>query len=84
MNFATPVAIAANTVYVVSYLAPQGHYAGDDSAFASAGADNAPLHALSNAASGGNGIYTYATATAFPSSTWASTNYWVDVVFTSP
>ena len=84
MNFATPIAITANTVYVVSYIAPQGHYAGDDSAFASAGADNAPLHALSNAASGGNGIYTYATATAFPSSTWASTNYWVDVVFTSP
>ena len=83
-NFATPVAIAANTVYVASYLAPKGDYAGDNSGFASAGVDNAPLHALSNAASGGNGVYLYGATSTFPTATWASSNYWVDVVFTTP
>src|SRR5262249_38893843 len=29
MNFATPVAIAANTTYVASYFAPNGHYSGN-------------------------------------------------------
>src|SRR5262249_18497645 len=29
MNFASPVAIQANTVYVVSYFCPNGHYSGN-------------------------------------------------------
>ena len=43
VNFATPVAIAANTTYVASYHAPNGHYAEDDNYFASSGVDTAPL-----------------------------------------
>ena len=35
--FATPVLIAANTFYVVSYFAPQGNYAADGGFFASSG-----------------------------------------------
>ena len=66
MNFATPVAITANTVYVASYLAPNGRYAGDNSYFATAGVDNPPLHALQNGVSGGNGVYAYGAATTFP------------------
>ncbi len=43
--------------------------------------DNAPLHALANGVSGGNGVYSYGTGSAFPNQTFNSSNYWVDVVF---
>ena len=80
VTFSAPVAIAANTVYVVSYHTNVGRYAYTSAAFASAGVDNGPLHALGNGVSGGNGVYRYG-ALAFPNSTFNSTNYWVDVVF---
>jgi hypothetical protein len=83
VNFTTPVAVTANTVYVASYLAPTGNYAGDNDFFASVGVDNGALHALANGVSGGNGVYAYGGSLAFPSSTWRSSNYWVDVVFTT-
>ena len=83
VNFATPVAIAANTVYVASYFAPNGNYAGDNLFFANSGVDNGVVHLLQNAVSGGNGVYAYGSSSAFPSSTYQSTNYWVDVVFTT-
>ncbi len=80
VNFATPVAITANTTYVVSYHTNVGNYAYSDGYFATAGVDTPPLHALSNSAGGGNGVYRYGSR-AFPSSQYRSTNYWVDVVF---
>ncbi|MGN6750965.1 MAG: DUF4082 domain-containing protein, partial [Intrasporangium sp.] len=80
VNFATPVAITAGTVYVASYFAPAGHYAGDSNFFTS-GVDNPPLHALKDGASGGNGVYAYTGSSAFPTSTYQANNYWVDVVF---
>lgn len=82
MNFSTPVQISANTVYVVSYFAPVGHYAGDNNGFSAAGVDNVPLHALQDGVSGGNGVYLYKSSNGFPTSTWSASNYWVDVVFT--
>jgi YVTN family beta-propeller protein len=82
-DLANPVAINANTTYVVSYLAPNGGYAANGSYFAAAGVDNAPLHALGNSVSGGNGVYAYAATTQFPASSYNATNYWVDVVFTT-
>ena len=45
--------------------------------------DRAPLHALSDTDAGGNGIYAYGSTSSFPTNTWNSTNYWVDVVFAS-
>jgi hypothetical protein len=81
--FQTPVPITANTTYVVSYFAPQGNYAGDNSYFASSGVDNGQLHALSNAVASGNGVYHYGSTGGFPTDTWQSSNYWVDVVFTT-
>jgi sulfur relay (sulfurtransferase) complex TusBCD TusD component (DsrE family) len=83
VNFATPVAIAANTVYVASYYAAVGHYSADVSYFSSKGMDNPPLHALTNGVSGGNGVYAYGSSSAFPNQTWSAANYWVDVVFQS-
>src|SRR5262249_15286683 len=81
VNFSTPVAITANTVYVASYYAPQGGYASTSNQFATAGVDNGYLHALSTTVSGGNGVYRYGAGGQMPDSTFDASNYWVDVVF---
>jgi hypothetical protein len=81
MNFASPVPIQANTVYVVSYLCPNGHYSGNLDYFATQGVDNAPLHALATGVSGLNGVYGYGAASTFPANSFRSLNYWVDVIF---
>ena len=83
VNFSTPVPIQANAVYVASYFAPQGRYSGDNDYFASSAATRGVLQALQEGTSGGNGVYRYGAANAFPNSSWRSTNYWVDVVFSS-
>jgi hypothetical protein len=81
VNFAQPVAITANTIYVASYHTGVGRYSADENYFANAGVDNGPLQLLSNGVSGGNGVYKYGTS-GFPNQTYRSSNYWVDVVFT--
>ncbi|MEO8629555.1 MAG: DUF4082 domain-containing protein, partial [Betaproteobacteria bacterium] len=81
VNFATPVAVTAGTTYVASYHASGGHYAGDNNFFATAGVNNGPMHALGNGVDGGNGVFVYNAAPTFPTQTFKSTNYWVDVVF---
>lgn len=80
--FSTPVDISANTPYVVSYIAPVGHYSYTHSYFASAPHSNGDLTASQDTVSSHNGVYTY-TAGAFPSSSYMSTNYWVDVDFSA-
>jgi PKD repeat protein len=77
VNFATPIAITANTVYVASYHASSGYYADTSGFFATKGIDNAPLHA----SAGANGVYKYGTSPGFPNASYQSSNYWVDVVF---
>ncbi len=81
--FAGPVAVTANTTYVASYYAPVGRYAADVGYFAASGVTNSPLTALANGIDGGNGVYRYGSGGGFPSSSYQSTNYWVDVVFES-
>ena len=81
VNFATPVAITANTVYVASYHTNVGHYANDDNYFAAAGVDNGLLHALRDGVSGRNGVYSYGANPTFPRLSYRTTNYWVDVIF---
>jgi hypothetical protein len=81
--FPSPVPISANATYIVSYLAPNGHYSGPDNYFQSAGVDNAPLHALRNGVDGPNGVYVYTTTGGFPTQTYLSESYFVDVVFTT-
>jgi hypothetical protein len=81
VNFTSPVSIAANTTYVVSYHTTSGQYAVDQDFFTQNGVDRAPLHALSSAAGQGNGVYAYAAKPAFPQQTYVGSNYWVDVVF---
>src|SRR5207249_4077961 len=81
VTFAVPVAIAANTTYVASYHMTAGHYAEDDGTFASSGVDSGPLHGLKAGVDGADGVYAYSSASKFPSSSYQSANYWVDVVF---
>ncbi|HXT31510.1 MAG TPA: N,N-dimethylformamidase beta subunit family domain-containing protein, partial [Vicinamibacterales bacterium] len=78
--FANPVAITANTTYVISYHTNVGGYAADGGYLATTGVDSPPLHAATSAVSGGNGLFAYG-ATQFPTQTFNATNYWVDVVF---
>jgi hypothetical protein len=81
VSLSTPVAITANTVYVVSYHTNGGHYADDEGYFATRGFDNGQLHALQDGISGVNGVYAYGSTSIFPTQGFNSSNYWVDVVF---
>ena len=83
-SFTTPIPIAANTTYVASYRAPNGHYAVDEGFFATAGVDRGPLHALRDGLDGANGVYAYGALSVFPQSSYQASNYWVDVVFAAP
>jgi hypothetical protein len=84
VSFATPVAISANTTYIVSYHAPNGRYSVNDGYFTGAGVTNGPLTALADGVDGGNGLYVYGAAGSFPNQTYNAGNYWVDLVFTTP
>ena len=84
VDFATPVPITANTIYVASYFAPMGMYSVDGEYFVSSGVDSPPLHALANGVDGGNGVFGYSPSSTFPTNTYNSANYWVDVVFQLP
>ena len=81
LTFSSPVSITAGTDYVAGYLAPNGHYSYAGSAFTSA-VTNGPLTAVANGSvSTGNAVYAYSSASTFPTSSYNSANYWVDVLF---
>ncbi len=80
-NFSAPVALTANTVYIISYWAPKGRYADDAQYFATLGVTSQMLYAPPNGQYGPNG--SYANNMAFPTSSSNSSNYWVDIVFTT-
>lgn len=82
-NFPTPIPVSAGQTYIISYHAPVGGYSADQTYFALNGVDNAPLHALRNGVDGGQGVFAYSQNPFFPGDTFNSTNYWVDVVFTT-
>ncbi len=77
VNFAQPVPIAANTIYVASYYAPAGHYA-DDTGYFTSGYNSGPLHVPAS-----GGVYAYGSGGGFPTQTWNASNYWVDLVLTT-
>lgn len=75
-TFESPVPVTAGTAYVVSYYAPNGRYA------ASPGFFNSPWTVGPlTAPAGDNGRYRYGAGGGFPTGSWNSTNYFVDVVF---
>jgi Domain of unknown function (DUF4082)/Fibronectin type III domain/Bacterial Ig domain len=78
--FSTPVSILANTDYVAGYLSPKGHYSVTGGGFATA-VTSGPLTGVADG-SKSNGLYTYSSTLTFPNSSFGSSNYFVDVVFT--
>ncbi|MBE8470404.1 DUF4082 domain-containing protein [Streptomyces justiciae] len=82
LTFATPVAVTADTAYVVSYHAPNGHYAVDGGYFASAH-QSYPLTGTADTTAHHNGLYKYGADSAFPTGSYGSANYWVGPVFTA-
>ena len=74
--FPTPVLIPAGTTYVVSYHNNQ-FYSANAGNF-STPLTNGPLTAPVNA-----GVYAYGSSVVFPSNTYNSDNYWVDVLFSA-
>jgi hypothetical protein len=75
-TFATPIPVTAGTEYVVSYYAPVGRYSASPGYFVSARTVG-PL----TAPAGANGVYRYGSGGGFPTGSYNSTNYFVDVVF---
>ncbi len=78
--FSSPVAISAGTTYVAAYFSSAGFYTSTNNYFSTAVTDG-PITALADGTDGRNGVYAYTAAPAFPSSSYLSSNYWVDVIF---
>ncbi|MET0929897.1 MAG: DUF4082 domain-containing protein [Aeromicrobium sp.] len=72
----TPVPVTAGTTYIVSYFAPQGRYSGTPAFF-----NNPYTSGPLSARAGANGLYRYGTSGGFPTGSYNSTNYFVDVLF---
>ncbi|MEV0679068.1 DUF4082 domain-containing protein [Actinosynnema sp. NPDC050436] len=81
LTFTAPVVVQANTTYVVSYFAPQGHYSATPGHLSESRSYNA-LRALASGVDGPNGLYRY-NSTGFPTSSHNATNYWVDAIYRS-
>ena len=73
--FSNPIALNANETYVVSYHS-NGHYA-STSGYFTAPVTNGPL----TAPAGNNGVFAYGTSALFPTNSYGSANYFVDVLF---
>jgi len=80
--FATPLLVAPNNTYVVSYHTNGGHYSGDQYYYSGKGAGKYAIQAPADGVKGSNGVYKYGATSAFPDSTYRATNYWVDANFT--
>lgn len=78
-TLATPLPLAAGTTYTVSYYAPNGNYSSTGGFF---GSDfvKGPL----TAGAGSNGLYLYGSGGGMPVNSWGSTNYFADLVFSTP
>ena len=81
VNFANPVPISAETTYIATYYDPNGHFAVSPEYFDSYSVENGFLKAPkdNDPVDGSNSVYAYAEG--FPTQTFVSTNYWVDVAF---
>lgn len=81
VTFGVPVPVSAGIEYVVSYSTPNGHYSVQVDAFSPG-----PLHAPPLTVAGGYGARpagVYGSLGSFPSSSYRSSNYFVDVLYTT-
>jgi energy-converting hydrogenase Eha subunit B len=75
------VTVIAGTTYVASYTAPNGRYSVDTGYFMGNAVTSPPLSAPATAEGSRNGVFR--SGPGFPESSYAGSNYWVDVVFTT-
>jgi hypothetical protein len=78
VNLSRPVTLTPRTTYIVSYHTTV--YSADENYFANPHTRGL-LTAPASSASGGNGVYAYGSSSSFPSRSYKSSNYWVDVTF---
>ncbi|EJJ28588.1 Mo-co oxidoreductase dimerization domain containing protein [Rhizobium sp. CF142] len=74
-TFSNPLQISAGVTYVASYHTTGSYVA--TSGYFNTAHTNGALTGLA----GANGVYSYGSGTTFPTSSYQSSNYWVDVVF---
>jgi hypothetical protein len=79
-SLSAPVAINANTTYIVSYHSSANYYSYTNNYFTTT-ITNGYLSALADGEEGANGLYVYTTSPAFPTQTYQKSNYWVDIIF---
>jgi hypothetical protein len=91
VQFTTPIAITANTIYTAAYFSSKGDYTEDNNYFLNNAVTNGPLTAIAdgtNGASGndpgnGQGTFKYTASPAFPNQLFKSANYWVDAIYSA-
>jgi hypothetical protein len=77
VTFSQPAAVTAGTTYVASYHTSVGNYAINQNYFTTT-YNSGPLQVPAS-----GGVYAYGPAGTFPHSSYASSNYWVDVVLST-
>ena len=80
LEFPTAVQVSTGQTYVAGYYAPTGDYAADQQLLHQQRLHQLTAVALQNGTDGGNGVYAYG-GDQFPTSSYDSTNYWVDPIF---
>ncbi len=80
VTLSNPVAITANTVYIVSFSTGGGYFGINSTGLSGSGVDNGPLHALANGVSGGNGVYSRGNSS-FPTNSGGGMEFFADLVF---
>ena len=74
VTFSQPVGVEADKTYVVSYLAPEGHYAAVTDYTGQSSSDSLSIKPSS-------GVYSYGQVSSFPTDSWNNSQYFVDVMF---
>lgn len=82
-TFPAPIAIEADTTYIISYYVADGNRRFSDSQYyfdnPETTKDNPPLHALADGVDGPNGVFSESDA--FFDQSFRASNYWVDLIF---
>lgn len=73
--FASPVEVSEGEKYTASYFAPEGNYSATVDSHEQSSSDMLAV------VPGVSGRYTYSSTSTLPTSTWRSSQYWVDVLF---
>ena len=76
MPFDDPIPVNVGQTYIASYFAPNADYAFEWDRFTNSSYTVGPITAQQSVTGDGNGVFTYGTS-AFPTSTFRDTNYWV-------